>query len=56
LLVLADYKQKEGDVNMMRRFPEAEQLFSLGDFNIWKITPKGETRAGGAWSRLRYCA
>jgi putative heme iron utilization protein len=22
-------------------FPEAEQLFSLGDFNIWKITPKG---------------
>jgi putative heme iron utilization protein len=25
----------------LRRFPEAEQLFSLGDFNIWKITPKG---------------
>jgi putative heme iron utilization protein len=23
------------------RFPEAEQLFSLGDFNIWKIIPKG---------------
>lgn len=23
----------------LRRFPEAEQLFSLGDFNIWKITP-----------------
>lgn len=23
------------------RFPEAEQLFSLGDFNLWKITPKG---------------
>ena len=23
------------------RFPEAEQLFSLGDFNFWKITPKG---------------
>ena len=23
------------------RFPEAEQLFSLGDFNPWKITPKG---------------
>ena len=22
------------------RFPEAEQLFSLGDFNLWKITPK----------------
>lgn len=24
----------------LQRFPEAEQLFSLGDFNIWKITPK----------------
>lgn len=23
------------------RFPEAEQLFNLGDFNLWKITPKG---------------
>lgn len=23
------------------RFPEAEQLFSLADFNLWKITPKG---------------
>lgn len=25
----------------LARFPEAEPLFSLGDFNIWKITPKG---------------
>ena len=25
----------------LARFPEAEQLFSLGDFNIWKITLKG---------------
>ena len=25
----------------LKRFPEADQLFSLGDFNIWKITPKG---------------
>jgi len=25
----------------LQRFPEAEQLFSLGDFNLWKITPKG---------------
>jgi len=25
----------------LTRFPEAEQFFSLGDFNIWKITPKG---------------
>jgi heme iron utilization protein len=23
------------------RFPEAEQFFSLGDFNLWSITPKG---------------
>jgi putative heme iron utilization protein len=25
----------------LKRFPEAEQLFNLGDFNLWKITPKG---------------
>lgn len=25
----------------LQRFPEAELLFSLGDFNIWRITPKG---------------
>jgi putative heme iron utilization protein len=24
----------------LRRFPEAQQLFNLGDFNLWKITPK----------------
>jgi putative heme iron utilization protein len=24
----------------LERFPEAEQLFSLGDFNFWEITPK----------------
>jgi putative heme iron utilization protein len=24
----------------LKRFPEAEPMFSLGDFNIWKITPK----------------
>jgi putative heme iron utilization protein len=24
----------------LERFPEAEQFFSLGDFNLWKITPK----------------
>jgi heme oxygenase (biliverdin-IX-beta and delta-forming) len=29
--------------NYLERFPEAEQLFSLGDFNFWKITPKGGT-------------
>jgi hypothetical protein len=25
----------------LMRFPEAEQLFSLGDFNLWRISPKG---------------
>ena len=25
----------------LTRFPEAEQLFSLGDFNLWRISPKG---------------
>ena len=25
----------------LERFAEAEQLFSLGDFNMWKITPSG---------------
>jgi putative heme iron utilization protein len=24
----------------LNRFPEAEQFFSLGDFNLWRITPK----------------
>jgi nitroimidazol reductase NimA-like FMN-containing flavoprotein (pyridoxamine 5'-phosphate oxidase superfamily) len=24
----------------LNRFPEAEPIFSLGDFNLWKITPK----------------
>jgi len=27
--------------NYLARFPEAERLFSLGDFNIWRISPKG---------------
>jgi heme iron utilization protein len=27
--------------NYLGRFPEAEQLFSLGDFNLWRISPKG---------------
>jgi heme iron utilization protein len=35
----------------LERFPEAEQFFSLGDFNIWKITPKGGT-PHGAWRGL----
>jgi putative heme iron utilization protein len=29
------------------RFPEAERLFSLGDFNIWKITPVGGRYVAG---------
>ena len=31
----------------LERFPEAEQLFRLGDFNIWKITPKGGRYVAG---------
>jgi putative heme iron utilization protein len=34
-----DYAQVKQ--NYLKRFPEAEQLFSLGDFNLWKITPRG---------------
>ena len=33
----------------LERFPEAEQLFSLGDFNLWKITPKGGRFVAGFW-------
>ena len=29
------------------RFPEAEQLFSLEDFNLWKITPKSGRYVAG---------
>jgi putative heme iron utilization protein len=25
----------------IRRFPDAENLFSLGDFNLWRISPRG---------------
>jgi len=25
----------------LARFPEAEKLFSLGDFGLWRINPKG---------------
>ena len=31
----------------LMRFPEAEQLFSLGDFNLWRITPKGGRYVAG---------
>jgi heme oxygenase (biliverdin-IX-beta and delta-forming) len=33
--------------NYLERFPEAEHLFSLGDFNLWKITPKGARYVAG---------
>ena len=33
--------------NYLERFPEAEQLFSLGNFNLWKITPKGGRYVAG---------
>lgn len=25
----------------LKRFPESERIFSLGDFNLWRITPLG---------------
>ena len=31
----------------LKSFPEAEQLFSLGDFNLWKITPKSGRYVAG---------
>lgn len=31
----------------LKRFPEAEQLFSLGDFNSWRIKPRGGRFAAG---------
>jgi len=31
----------------LARFPEAEQLFQLEDFNFWRITPKGGRYVAG---------
>lgn len=31
----------------LTRFPDAEQLFSLGDFNVWRITPKAGRYVAG---------
>ena len=31
----------------LERFPEAEKLFSLTDFNFWRITPKGGRYVAG---------
>ena len=31
----------------LKRFPEAEPLFGLGDFNLWKITPKSGRYVAG---------
>jgi heme iron utilization protein len=31
----------------LSRFPEAEPIFSLGDFNLWKITPKSGRLVAG---------
>jgi heme iron utilization protein len=31
----------------LKRFPEAEPTFSLGDFNLWKITPKSGRLVAG---------
>lgn len=34
----SDYTQIRNQY--LKRFPESEPLFSLGDFNLWRITPK----------------
>ena len=31
----------------LERFPEAEKFFSLGDFNLWRISPKGGRLVAG---------
>jgi heme iron utilization protein len=31
----------------LARFPESESLFSLGDFNLWRITPTGGRLVAG---------
>jgi heme iron utilization protein len=31
----------------LARFPQAEQFFSLGDFNLWRIKPKGGRLVAG---------
>jgi putative heme iron utilization protein len=41
ILARSDSGYAQVKKNYLERFPEAEQLFSLGDFNFWKITPKG---------------
>jgi Putative heme iron utilization protein len=41
ILPRSDPDYAEVKKNYLERFPEAEQLFSLGDFNLWKITPRG---------------
>ncbi|HUE99222.1 MAG TPA: pyridoxamine 5'-phosphate oxidase family protein, partial [Anaerolineales bacterium] len=41
ILPRTDPGYAQGRNNYLERFPEAEQFFSLGDFNLWKITPKG---------------
>lgn len=34
----SDYSQIKHQY--LKRFPEAKPMFSMGDFNLWKITPK----------------
>jgi putative heme iron utilization protein len=47
LLPRSDTGYAQVKQNYLERFPEAEQLFSLGDFNLWKITPKGGSYIAG---------
>ena len=40
ILPRTDSHHAQAKHNYLARFPEAEQFFSLGDFNLWCISPK----------------
>lgn len=40
IVLRTDLHYAEVKHTYLARFPEAEQFFSLGDFNLWRITPK----------------
>jgi hypothetical protein len=41
ILPQTDSHYAQAKHNYLTRFPEAEQFFSLGDFNLWRISPGG---------------
>jgi putative heme iron utilization protein len=41
ILPRTDSHHAQAKHNYLARFPEAEQFFSLGDFNLWRISPGG---------------